>query len=303
MSSIAAAWYPWATNTSWAAASNCLRRAERGNRVGRAVRGPLAVTIDTSVIRALPCSFSQAGWFGERVRPANWADVATYRCCSHTVASAGVTEERTVEESGQPGGAVPGQNGNAAGPRRDRTRLNGNSWGSDPWSHAGEALEPAADPVVPTWRQPSEFAANLAWAPSPSRYSDLLTPPPARNAYYDGNGYDGNGYNAAGHDAAGHNAPEHEGNGYHPAGSDTGPNPVVRPPASAPPYPYEGDLEDAARLAERDRPLIPGERPVPPPERDERVQRSEPPRHAAPTGGLPTLDPPRRRETLASPPP
>src|SRR5690242_302121 len=35
MSSMAAAWYPCATKTSCAAASNCLRRAERGNRTGR----------------------------------------------------------------------------------------------------------------------------------------------------------------------------------------------------------------------------------------------------------------------------
>src|SRR5215471_10937607 len=33
ISSMAAAWYPWATNTSCAAPSNCLRRAGRGSRV------------------------------------------------------------------------------------------------------------------------------------------------------------------------------------------------------------------------------------------------------------------------------
>src|SRR4051794_27099901 len=35
MSSMAAAWKPWATNTSWAARSSCSRRAPRGRRDGR----------------------------------------------------------------------------------------------------------------------------------------------------------------------------------------------------------------------------------------------------------------------------
>ncbi|GAA4687553.1 hypothetical protein GCM10023263_24810 [Phytohabitans rumicis] len=82
-------------------------------------------------------------------------------------------------------------------------------------------------------------------------------------------------------------------------------NPVaVRVPASAPPYPYEGDLEDAARLP------VPVERPTPPIERDALTQAPMPlpregARHGAddatPAGGVPLTR--RQTPTTPTPPP
>ena len=145
-----------------------------------------------------------------------------------------------MDETGQPGGTNPGENGKNAGRGGDHARLNG-GWASDPWSNAGDALEPAAEPVVPTWRQASDNTANRAWAPSPSRYADLLAPPPAvRTERYGPSLVD-------------------------PLTSPVDPlTPAVamHAPASAPPYPYEGDLEDAARLTEHDRQVSPAERPA-----------------------------------------
>lgn len=236
------------------------------------------------------------------VQPPNWPDVAAYRHCQHTVASAGATEERTVDETGQPGGVTPGENGNGAGPHGDsggHARLNGWAAADAVWSNAGAALEPASEPVQPSWRPsrergPGDNGVGHGWADASPRYADLLSPlspatppgsPPPAQAPLNGSTY------------------------ALPAAEST---PVaLRVPASAPPYPYEGDLEDAGPL----RPVlppIPAERPVPPAERDslppvlgaprgvgEQVLRAprgvgeqvEPSRHAVddttPAGGLP----------------
>src|SRR3954454_25341556 len=48
MSSIAAAWYPFATNTSCAASSSCARRASRGRRLPRF--GAVSGDVDTAVL-------------------------------------------------------------------------------------------------------------------------------------------------------------------------------------------------------------------------------------------------------------
>jgi len=173
-----------------------------------------------------------------------------------------------VDETGQPGGAVAGENGTDAGPHGDHARQNG-GWAAGPWSHAGEALEPAADPVVPTWRRASDNPANRAWAPS--RYADLLAPPPARPDRYD------------------------------PTLMDPATTPVaLRAPASAPPFPYEGDLEDAAR----DRPMIPAERPVPQAERDSFGDPVQPAALAdgTPRNGVPVLQSDSWRDAIAARP-
>jgi hypothetical protein len=183
-----------------------------------------------------------------------------------------VTEERTVDETGQPGGTVAGENGRAAGPHGDRARLNG-GWASDPWSNADDALEPAADPVVPSWRRPTDNPTNSAWAPS--RYADLLAPPPAPPERYD------------------------------PRLMDPPTSPIaLRPPASAPPYPYEGELEDAARPVERGLPAIPHERQEPQAERD---CFGDPARPAVldagtPRNGVPVVAPESWREAIAARP-
>src|SRR4051794_12026631 len=97
MSSIAAAWYPCATNTCWAAARSCLRRAERGRRTGLPVACvPLVVEVISTV--------------------SNHAPHATYRAFPFTVASRQATEERTVDETGQPG-AEATAGGNDGGDR------------------------------------------------------------------------------------------------------------------------------------------------------------------------------------------
>ncbi|HWG98432.1 MAG TPA: hypothetical protein VNV66_03705, partial [Pilimelia sp.] len=128
-----------------------------------------------------------------------------------------------MDESGQPGGTIPGENGN--GTAAPVPRAGRGAWSPEAWSQAGAALEPAVEPVVPAWRRPVDPAPN-GWAPS--RYADLLSPPPDRF-----------------------------GSGF--------PAPVTgAPPASAPPYPYEGDLEDAVRAGQT---LAPpdGARPESPP--------------------------------------
>ncbi|HYN97501.1 MAG TPA: hypothetical protein VES42_27000, partial [Pilimelia sp.] len=174
-----------------------------------------------------------------------------------------MTEERTVDEAGQPGDAVAGENGNGAGPRGEPPRSNGLWATTEGWSNAGAALEPAAEPVAPAWRQPADLPIHRAWSPSVSRYADLLPgsadlqryePPRAQHAHTDEPPAQPT-----------YREPPYPSypTGLYPAATQGEPPPRV--PASAPPYPYEGDLEDIAgqpppRQWERDRPRIPAER-------------------------------------------
>jgi hypothetical protein len=81
-----------------------------------------------------------------------------------------------VDETGQPEGATPAENGNGTAPRVDRARLNGGWAALDAaWSQAGAALEPGPEPVVPGWRRVVDNAPR-GWGEPPSRYADLLTP-------------------------------------------------------------------------------------------------------------------------------
>jgi hypothetical protein len=192
-----------------------------------------------------------------------------------------------VDETGQPGGATPGENGNGAGPHGDSggpARLNGWAAADSAWSNAGAALEPSGEPVRPTWRTAGQHpdgdpAVGRGWADASPRYADLLSPlspaPPTRPVT-----------NGATYDDR-------------PTGEST---PIaLRVPASAPPYPYEGDLED------RTPPPIPAERPAPPVERDPAPSLppvAEAARHAiedtTPSGGLPQAS--RRERSQAEPP-
>ncbi|MFC0526538.1 hypothetical protein [Phytohabitans kaempferiae] len=141
-----------------------------------------------------------------------------------------------MDETGQPGGVTPGGSNGAGshGERADRggkadsagqARLNGWAAADAVWSNAGAALEPAPEPVQPpSWRtSAADGGVGHGWAEAP-RYADLLAPlspapqPPQPQARPGVNGAD--------------SAPI-----------------ALRVPASAPPYPYEGDLEDAARVS------------------------------------------------------
>lgn len=144
-----------------------------------------------------------------------------------------------MDETGQPGGVTPGGSSNGAGPHGERAdrggkadgagqaRLNGWAAADAVWSNAGAALEPAPEPVQPTWRTgPTDGAVGHGWADAP-RYADLLAPlSPA--------------------------PPQQQPSRQQPQppinGADSAPV-ALRVPASAPPYPYEGDLEDAARVS------------------------------------------------------
>ncbi|MEH1126518.1 Daple [Micromonospora sp. CPCC 206061] len=192
-----------------------------------------------------------------------------------------------MDETGQPGGATPGENGNGAGPHGDSggpARLNGWAAADATWSNAGAALEPSGEPVRPSWRTAgqhpgSDSAIGRGWADASPRYADLLSPlspaaptrPVTNGAPYDDR----------------------------PTGESV---PIaLRVPASAPPYPYEGDLED------RTPPPIPAERPAPPAERDPAPALppvAEAARHAieeaTPSGGLPQAS---HRERPAAEPP
>ncbi|MGN9906081.1 hypothetical protein ACTMTJ_00855 [Phytohabitans sp. LJ34] len=142
-----------------------------------------------------------------------------------------------MDETGQPGGVTPGGSSNGAGPHGERAdrggkadgagqaRLNGWAAADAVWSNAGAALEPAPEPVQPTWRTaPADGGVGHGWADAP-RYADLLAPlSPA--------------------------PPQQPRQQAQPPinGADSAPV-ALRVPASAPPYPYEGDLEDAARVS------------------------------------------------------
>jgi len=160
-----------------------------------------------------------------------------------------------VDETGQPGGVTPGGSSNGAGPHEERVdrggkadsagqaRLNGWAAADAVWSNAGAALEPAPEPVQSSWRTaPGDPGIGHGWADAP-RYADLLAPlspapqqqPPQPQA----------GINGADTHQVAH-----------------------RVPSSAPPYPYEGDLEDEARVpgfsAVNPVPPIALDRPLPP---------------------------------------
>jgi hypothetical protein len=182
-----------------------------------------------------------------------------------------------VDDSGHPDGATQGQNGNGGGhypgQQGGRARLNGWAAVDDVWSSAGAALEPALDPIAPGWRgveRPSGTANGSVAQVRPASDQPASPPPRPADASYGRDDY---------------------------LDPDS-----LRVPSSAPPYPYEGDLEDA-QLVDGWPPEpapIPTERPTEPSGPDERglaaVGDQSLARHSmeepTPAGGLPTLCPP-----------
>src|SRR2546423_343979 len=173
MSSMAAAWYPWATKTSWAAASNCLRRAERGNRPGRpAVCVPLVAAM--SILRISAVRTRR----GEQLTAVPQHGSLTWE-----------TERWAVDETAQPGNEKVGvgdeasvtptnawQPGSNGGYRDNGSRRAPSLRTADaPWSSAGAALEPSVEPAASGWRR-SATSGLRSRAEVRTRYADLLAP-------------------------------------------------------------------------------------------------------------------------------
>jgi hypothetical protein len=207
-----------------------------------------------------------------------------------------------VDETGHSGdtGAAGGGNGADA---YDRNRMNGWTNGESPWSNAGAALEQEAD--VPPWRRgtagrqplperpfgPAPSSAAPAPAPPPPGFGDLSQPteiPPSGNTDIP-SPWSGDRSRLA--DILGHR-----------------PRPVdpqSAAPSSAPPFPYEGDLDDSYRVTPptpAQRSAVPMTRPTPPaPNLGDPLSRTEAPsepirsRHALLNDtlaqGLPRVDP------------
>lgn len=148
-----------------------------------------------------------------------------------------------MDETGHSGdtGAASGGNGADA---RDRNRMNGWANGENPWSNTGSALEQEAD--LPPWRRgnagrqpfperpfgPSPSSAVPAQAPPPPGFVDPPQPteiPPSGNT--ETSPWSGDRSRLA--DILGHR----------PRPVD----PASPAPSSAPPFPYEGDLDDSYR--------------------------------------------------------
>jgi hypothetical protein len=234
-----------------------------------------------------------------------------------------------VDETGHSGDTGAAESGSGAN-SHDRTLLNGWATPDSPWSNAGSALDPEED--VPAWRRPPTEKRPFAQRQFPSGRPDLppghpsgeIRPPDdppfgADRARKDGplpSWSDGRARYA---DLLAHLSP----NGDHPAQDAYGPGRLRRPdtlqsddeqravepppaPASAPPYPYEGDLDDQRRNGrdpiaqqrapvplERPRPSFPAVRPATPGGRRADWSTSESARHAlepTPVEGLPRVE-------------
>lgn len=148
-----------------------------------------------------------------------------------------------MDETGHSGdtGAANGGNGADA---RDRNRMNGWANGENPWSNTGASLEQEAD--LPPWRRgnasrqpfperpfgPAPSSAVPAQVPPPPGFVDPPQPteiPPSGNT--EPSPWTGDRSRLA--DILGHR----------PRPVD----PASPAPSSAPPYPYEGDLDDSYR--------------------------------------------------------
>ena len=227
-----------------------------------------------------------------------------------------------MDETGHSGDTGAAESSNGAN-SHDHTLLNGWATPDSPWSNAGSALDPEDD--VPAWRRRTSESRPFAPRPFPSTSPDLppghppgenhpFADPPPRSEGPLPSWSDGRARYA---DLLAHLSP----NGDRPADS-YGPGRLRRPdtlqsddeqrageppgaPASAPPYPYEGDLDDerldrrppsqqrAQVPLERPRTVFPAVRPATPGGR--RVDWSTPDlaRHAldpTPVDGLPVVD-------------
>jgi hypothetical protein len=82
-----------------------------------------------------------------------------------------------VDETGQPGAATPGENGNGAGHNGDRAwPVNGWTQPDPAWSGAGPVDDHDGERAQPRWRPPAEPAGGQNWADPASRYADLPAP-------------------------------------------------------------------------------------------------------------------------------
>ncbi|GID63951.1 hypothetical protein Acy02nite_18320 [Actinoplanes cyaneus] len=148
-----------------------------------------------------------------------------------------------MDETGHSGDAGAASGGNGAD-GRDRSRVNGWTNGENPWSNTGSALEQEAD--LPPWRRgnagrqpfperpfgPAPSSAVPAQAPPPPGFVDPPQPteiPPSGNT--ETSPWSGDRSRLA--DILGHR----------PRPVDPAPS----APSSAPPFPYEGDLDDSYR--------------------------------------------------------
>jgi hypothetical protein len=149
-----------------------------------------------------------------------------------------------VDESGHSGDTGASAGGNGAD-SQDRTRVNG--WASDdsPWSNTGAALEQGVD--TPPWRRPSDgrtfgrqqFPPERPFGAAPA--SGVPAPAPGSEIPPSGSPEAWSAERSRLADILGsHRRP-----------------PVTQTPSSAPPYPYEGDLDDSYQA----RPVVPAPRP------------------------------------------
>lgn len=126
-----------------------------------------------------------------------------------------------MDETGQPGSAAPKDNGPGAAQGDESS---GGRTADAAWSNPGSRSRPD-EPLSP-WR--AEPGAPRRWGDPPALYAELLGPPPSPPS--------GEQHNGMAADR--------------PLDRPVGdPGLSLPTPDSAPPYPYEGDLEDAERAA------------------------------------------------------
>jgi hypothetical protein len=191
-----------------------------------------------------------------------------------------------VDETGQPGGAAPGINGNGRH-HSEHTRQNGTWVSSEPaWTGADAVLEAGFEPVVPIWRRPVDppppgLAAQPGGAPRDNGYhpadvehirGDLLPAVPDETAMARGSEGDTGGYGPAG---------------------PAGPVPPAQAPAGAGAYPYPGTTGHEDTRMDRTQPPIMSDRApsseqdIPPQPVRHHAAREDTPLHGVPLVGLP----------------
>jgi hypothetical protein len=193
-----------------------------------------------------------------------------------------------VDETGHSGDTGAAESGSGAD-SHDRTLLNGWATPDSPWSNAGSALDPQDE--VPAWRR-STAGEPYGQRPYPSTEPDLppghpsgeIRPPGPLPSWSNGR--------ARYSDLLANLSPN-EPFQRRPETLETQDEQRAAP-ASAPPYPYEGDLDDERQVSqERLRPAFPAARPAGSGVRRPDWATTESARHAmepTPMEGLPTVE-------------
>ena len=146
-----------------------------------------------------------------------------------------------MDETGQPGAAAPGENGNGAGPHGDLARpANGWAAADSGWPNVAKPIDGGSE-SRPQWRQSTEPAVRPSWADPASRYADPTVPTGVPRE-------------------SGQPTDEVTFGDRHYPDPSTVP---FRAPASASPYPYHGDPEDFGP----ERIAVPAPRPASVPDR------------------------------------